>query len=178
MHCCARKPQRPVMHSGASSPTCENEFLYLCSTAIGVKCKDGVILGVEKLIMAKMLVEGSGRRIHNIDEHIGAATAGLMPDARQLVSRAREECRGYRQNYSEPVPPRTLNERMGGYMHLFTVYWYLRPFGASILLAGYDQETKAAELYCCEPTGQALVSAHARWRAPSTPHRLSRTHWL
>jgi 20S proteasome subunit alpha 7 len=112
--------------------------------------------------MAKMLVEGSGRRIHNIDEHVGAATAGLMPDARQLVTRAREESRAYRQNFGEAVPPRVLNERMGGFLHTFTVYWYLRPFGASILLAGYDRETKSAELYCCSPTGQALVRTR-RW---------------
>ena len=44
-------------------------------TAIGVRCKDGVILGVEKLVMSKMLVPGTGRRIHTIDEHVGAVSA-------------------------------------------------------------------------------------------------------
>ena len=29
-------------------------------TAVGVRCRDGVILGVEKLVASKMLVEGSG----------------------------------------------------------------------------------------------------------------------
>ena len=45
-------------------------------TALGVKCSDGVILGVEKLVLSKMLVEGSGRRVHAVDEHVGAAPAG------------------------------------------------------------------------------------------------------
>ena len=84
------------------------------------------------------------------------AVAGLLPDARQLVSRARDEARGYRQNFGEPSLPRTLAERLGGFVHLHTVYWYLRPFGAAILLAGYDAEAKKHELYCVEPTGVAL----------------------
>ncbi len=43
-------------------------------TAIGVRCADGVILGVEKLVPSKMLVEGSGRRVQLVDEHIGAVS--------------------------------------------------------------------------------------------------------
>jgi hypothetical protein len=82
--------------------------------------------------------------------------AGFVPDARQLVSRARDEARAYRQNYGEPALPRVLAEHMGGFVHLHTVYWYLRPFGASILLAGFDAEARRHELYCVEPTGSAL----------------------
>ena len=41
-------------------------------TAVGVRCKDGIVFGVEKLLASKMLVAGSGRRIHTVDEHVGA----------------------------------------------------------------------------------------------------------
>ena len=126
-------------------------------TAVGVRCKDGVLLGVEKLVLSKMLVEGSGRRVVAVAEHCGAATAGLIPDARQLVTRARDEARDYKQAYGEAAPPRILAERMGGFMHLYTVYWSTRPFGASILLAGYDAEAKSHELYLAEPTGAVFV---------------------
>jgi 20S proteasome alpha/beta subunit len=37
-----------------------------CRTAVGVRCKDGVVLGFEKLIVSKMLVEGSSRRIMTV----------------------------------------------------------------------------------------------------------------
>lgn len=40
-------------------------------TAIGVRAKDGIVLGVEKLILSKMLEEGSNRRVFSIDRHIG-----------------------------------------------------------------------------------------------------------
>jgi hypothetical protein len=40
-------------------------------TVVGIKCKDGVVLGVEKLIPSKMLLEGSNRRIHAVHKHAG-----------------------------------------------------------------------------------------------------------
>ena len=43
---------------------------------MGVRCKDGVILGVEKLVASKMLIPGTGKRIHTVDEHIGAVSSG------------------------------------------------------------------------------------------------------
>jgi len=124
-----------------------------------------VILGVEKLVLSKMLVEGSGRRVHALEEHIGAATAGNNPDGRMLVERGRDEARGYRQNFGEPVPPRVLSDRMGAFMHLFTLYGSYRPVGSGILMAGYDAESKQYELHAAEPTGLALV----RTRLASLP---------
>jgi 20S proteasome subunit alpha 7 len=121
-----------------------------------VVCKDGVILASEKLIPSKMLVPNTNRRVQLIDHHAGAVTSGLLPDARQLVIRAREEAQGYRKNFGEAIPSTTLAERIGGYVHLFTTYWYLRPFGAAILLACYNNEFKKPELWGIEPTGTAI----------------------
>lgn len=103
-----------------------------------------------------MLVEGSGRRIVAVDEHIGAASSGLQPDARQLVNRARDESRNYRTTFGEAIPPATLAERMGAFTHMTTIYGGVRPFGAALLLAGADPESGKPELYCVEPSGMAL----------------------
>lgn len=59
------------------------------STCLGVQCKDGVVMGVEKTIVSKMLVEGSNRRLYTINTNTGMGTAGLSADARQLVNFAR-----------------------------------------------------------------------------------------
>lgn len=40
-------------------------------TAVGIRCKDGVVLGVEKLVISKMLEPGSNKRINTIDRHAG-----------------------------------------------------------------------------------------------------------
>mmetsp|Transcript_10155 Transcript_10155/g.35579 ORF Transcript_10155/g.35579 Transcript_10155/m.35579 type:complete len:261 (-) Transcript_10155:84-866(-) len=122
-------------------------------TAVGVRCKDGILMGVEKLLLSKMLVAGSNRRIYTCDRHVGVALAGLSSDARQLALRTQDECRAYRGNYGEIVPPVVLADRMAMYLHAHTCYWYLRVFGASMLIAGYDDVKKTHELYMAEPSG-------------------------
>lgn len=48
-----------------------NKAVENAGTVIGLKCKDGIVLGVEKLVASKLLVPGSNRRIFNVDHHIG-----------------------------------------------------------------------------------------------------------
>ena len=57
--------------------------------AIGCKCKDGVVVAVEKLVQSKMLVPGTNKRIHAVSKHAGMAGTGLVPDVRTVVDRAR-----------------------------------------------------------------------------------------
>ena len=52
-------------------------------TAIGIRCKDGVVLGVEKQKLSKMMLPGSNRRIYTVDKCTGIAVSGMMADARQ-----------------------------------------------------------------------------------------------
>ncbi len=47
------------------------------STVIGLKCKDGVVLAVEKLIISKLLVEGSNKRIYSVDKHAGLVSRAV-----------------------------------------------------------------------------------------------------
>jgi len=120
-------------------------------TVVGVRCVDGVVLGVEKLIISKLLVEGSNRRIHTVDYHCGIALAGLAADAKNIINEARYEARNYRDTYSTQIPGRVLNDRIASYVHGHTLYWFQRPFGASVLLASYDSD--GPSLYMIEPSG-------------------------
>eukprot|EP01018_Ginkgo_biloba_P024761 Gb_03944 [translate_table: standard] len=122
-------------------------------TVIGIKCKDGIVLGVEKLIASKMLLEGSNRRIHAVHRHAGMAVAGLAADGRQIVARAKSEATSYEGTYGEPIPVKELCERVASYVHLCTLYWWLRPFGSGVILGGYDRE--GPQLYMIEPSGVA-----------------------
>uniref|UniRef100_A0A0D6R5R7 Proteasome subunit alpha type n=1 Tax=Araucaria cunninghamii TaxID=56994 RepID=A0A0D6R5R7_ARACU len=122
-------------------------------TVIGIKCKDGIVLGVEKLIASKMLLEGSNRRIHAVHRHAGMAVAGLAADGRQIVARAKSEATNYEGQYGEPIPVKELCERVASYVHLCTLYWWLRPFGSGVILGGYDRE--GPQLYMIEPSGVA-----------------------
>ena len=87
-------------------------FIYgglYCSTAIGIRAKDGVVLAVEKLVTSKLYEHGANKRIFNIDKHIGMCIAGLLADARAVVEIARDEAVNYRNQYRSPVPLKVCN---------------------------------------------------------------------
>lgn len=54
------------------------------STAVGLRVKDGVVLGAEKIILSKMLVEGSNKRIAHIDRHVGFVRRFSLPNISSL----------------------------------------------------------------------------------------------
>merc|ERR1711977_124073 len=122
-------------------------------TTVALRCKDGIVFAVEKMVRSKMLVEGSNRRIFSAAKHVGMAFAGLQADARQLVNRARAEADAYKGQYGHDIPGHVLNERLASFMHLFTAYWSVRPFGASVLMGTHTRD--GYELYMLDPSGTA-----------------------
>lgn len=91
-------------------------------------------------------------RIFRIDNHITAAVAGLLADARTIVEKARDEARDYRSQYGMPIPLEYLKNRVAMYMHAYTLYSALRPFGCSVLFASFDP-LDGPQLFCLEPSG-------------------------
>lgn len=140
-------------------------------TALGLRCRDGVVLAVEKPLQNKMLVaKTTGRRIHTVDEHSGVAITGLVSDGRQIVNRAREEASNYDETYGTKIPPQTLAQRLSTYVHYFTLHGALRPFGTSTLIAAYDPGTKKHSLHMVEPSGvsyEYFGAAAGRGRQPA-----------
>ena len=45
-----------------------------CSTIVGVVCKDGIILGTEKIVLNKMMVSGTDKRSYSVAPHIGCVS--------------------------------------------------------------------------------------------------------
>jgi len=120
-------------------------------TAVGVRCKDGVVFGVEKLVTSKLYEVGANKRIFHIDTHVGIAIAGLISDARQVVNVARNEAANYRSQYGSPIPLKYLVDRVAGYIHMYTIHSGLRPFGCSIMLSSYDVD--GPQLFMIDPSG-------------------------
>ncbi|ESN93115.1 hypothetical protein HELRODRAFT_69441 [Helobdella robusta] len=120
-------------------------------TAVGIRGKNGVVFGVEKLIQSKLYEKEANKRIFHIDEHIGMAVAGLLADARQIADIAKQEASNYRSNYGNPIPCKVLADRVAMYMHAYTLYSFVRPFGCSVLLSGVDNNIP--QLFTIEPSG-------------------------
>lgn len=47
-------------------------------TAIGIRCKDGVVLAVEKIITSKLLKPGANKRIATVDRNIGIVSSPCL----------------------------------------------------------------------------------------------------
>ncbi|EDO36538.1 predicted protein [Nematostella vectensis] len=128
-----------------------NKAVENSGTAIAIRCKDGVVFGVEKLVLSKLYEYGANKRIFHIDTHIGMAIAGLIADSRQIVATAREEAANYRSVYGSPIPLKYLVNRVSGFIHAFTLYSAMRPFGCSIMLSSMGPD--GPELYTIDPSG-------------------------
>ena len=95
--------------------------------------------------------QGSSRRIFTVDEHVGIAVCGLLADGRQLVNRARDEAASYKEFYGCQIPGKVLAERLAGFVHAYTMYWSVRPFGSAVLIAGKDAD--GPFMWMVEPSG-------------------------
>jgi len=124
--------------------------------SIGLKCKDGIVIGVEKLYRSKLLVEGTNRRIFTVDNNAGLAYVGWDADGRPLAEVAQNECQGYRSQFGVDIPPHILADRLGQYMHAYTCYGSHRPWGVTLLVAGFDEHEKQPFLHMVEPSGYSF----------------------
>jgi len=120
-------------------------------TVVGICCKDGVVIGIEIRSSSKMEVNRQNRNVLIVDRHAGMVTGGMGPDGRVLASKAMEEGALYKSFYGSKIPGRILAERLATYVHIFTLYWSLRPFGSTALVATYDTDGPA--LYQIAPSG-------------------------
>lgn len=128
------------------------------TTAVGVRCKNGVVLLVDKRVTSKLVVPASIEKIFAIDTHLGCATSGLVADARALVDRARVEAQLNRVTYDEAIPVDTLVRRICDYKQSYTQYGGGRPFGTALLVAGVD--ASGPRLFETDPSG-ALIEYRA-----------------
>lgn len=61
--------------------------------------------------------------------------------------------------YGDRIPATVLADRLASFIHLYTLYWSVRPFGAAVLLAVADAPAEgasaptSASLFSLEPSG-------------------------
>jgi len=129
-----------------------NKAIENSSTVLGIIFKDGVALISEKIKESKAIVSGSNHSVYSVAPHIGMAICGLLPDGRNIVSRAKLEASSYLKNYGIPISGQILAERLSIYVHAHTCHWGARPFGCCVFISSYDTDKKY-HLYMLENTG-------------------------
>ena len=118
--------------------------------AIGLQAKDGVIVAVEEK-SRDLQVEDITQKIFQVDDHIGIAAAGYIPDARILVDSARFFSQSNKLTYDESVEIESVAKHLADQSHQFTQYSGVRPFGVALIIAGIDR--KGTRVFVTDPSG-------------------------
>jgi proteasome alpha subunit len=119
------------------------------TTVVGVVFANGVVLVAAKSVQ-KLLVPESIEKLSKIDEHIGAASCGILADSRVLVDYARVKAQINKITYGEPIEIGVLVKDICDRKQKFTQMGGIRPYGVTLLIAGADGEP---HLYETDPSG-------------------------
>jgi proteasome alpha subunit len=126
--------------------------------SVGIRATDGVVIAARSRASSELMESESIEKLHKIDSHVGAASAGHVADARKLIDYARRQAQVERLRYGESIAIETLAKRVTDFVQESTQLGGTRPYGASLLLAGLDDGTP--RLFETDPSG----TPH-EWRA-------------
>lgn len=118
--------------------------------AVGIKSKDGLVLAVEEK-PRKLQNSDVTQKIFQVDDHIGVAAAGYIPDARSQVDNARFFSQSNRMIYDEPIEVESVAKHLADQCQQFTQYAGVRPFGVALIIAGIDKS--GSTIFLTDPSG-------------------------
>jgi len=127
-------------------------------TTLGIKAVDGVVLVTEKKAQSVLVDQKSLEKIALLQPNMGMAYSGMGPDFRVLSSKGRKAAQSYWRTYKDSMPASQLVREMASVMQEYTQRGGVRPFGVSLLMAGYDDE--GPQLWQVDPSG-----AYWAWKA-------------
>ncbi|KAD3067131.1 hypothetical protein E3N88_35011 [Mikania micrantha] len=135
-------------------------------TSLGIKASNGVVIATEKKLPSILVDETSVQKIQVLTPNIGVVYSGMGPDSRVLVRKSRKQAEQYQLLYKEPIPVTQLVRETAAVMQEFTQSGGVRPFGVSLLVAGYDD--KGPQLYQVDPSG-----SYFSWKASAMGKNVS-----
>jgi len=112
------------------------------STAIGIACKDGIVLVCDKRITSKLLVPEAIEKMFRIDDHIAATASGIISDARVLIDRAQVKAQQHAVTYDTKIDVLSIVKEICDLKQICTQSAGLRPFGVSLLVGGVGKNAK------------------------------------
>lgn len=128
------------------------------ATSLGIKATNGVVLATEKKLPSILVDESTVQKISLVTPNMGVTYSGMGPDSRVLVRKARKSGQIYYRQYHEQIPVAQLVRETATVMQEFTQSGGVRPFGVSLMMAGYDEN--GPQLYQVDPSGSYFA-----WKA-------------
>ncbi len=124
------------------------------STTLALKYKEGVLILAYKDISSKLIEISSIEKINQIEKNYLCAFIGLSADAKHLIEYTQDIAANYRLWYDEQISLKNLVEEICRYIHFFTTFGGVRPFGLVLLFAGID--STGVHLFATDPSGSFL----------------------
>lgn len=167
---CRRHPRQPTDHDPLSPPDVSAQYSFSLTTfspsgklvqieyalnavnagatSLGIKATNGVVLATEKKLPSILVDETTVQKISLVTPNIGVTYAGMGPDSRVLVRKARKSGQVYYRQYHEQIPVAQLVRETAAVMQEFT-----REKPPPLALP-------AARLPCCLLSSCAILNTH------------------
>lgn len=125
-----------------------NSLTLKGTTTIGLVCKDGVILASDtRVTMGFYVAHKHGKKVYQIDHHLGMTIAGSVADAQMAVDVLSANARLYRINLGRPLPVSSAARFLSNL--LFSARYM--PLMAQVLVGGVDNT--GPHVYSIDPFG-------------------------
>jgi proteasome beta subunit len=120
------------------------------TTTVGVVCTDGVILSSDtRVTMGYFVAHKHGKKIYQIDDHIGMTISGGVADAQFVVELLKVNAKLYKLNNGRPMPIKAASRLVSNV--LFSARGGLM---AQILIGGVD--STGPHVYSLDPLGSLI----------------------
>ena len=121
------------------------------TTTVGVVCTDGVILSSDtRVTMGYFVAHKKGKKIYQIDDHIGMTISGSVADAQRVVEILKVNAKLYKLNNGRPIPIKAASRLVANL--LFSAR--LAPLIAQILVGGVD--STGPHVFSLDPFGSLV----------------------
>jgi len=120
-------------------------------TSLGIKASNGVVIASEKKVPSPLVDASTVEKTAMLTANVGITYSGMGPDFRVLVNKGRKAGQKYWLEYHDPIPVSLLARELATVMQEFTQSGGVRPFGVSLLVAGFDDD--GPQLYQVDPSG-------------------------
>jgi len=130
------------------------------TTSLGIKASNAVVIATEKRPPSPLVDDSAIEKVALVCPNIGIVYSGMGPDFRILLARTRKIAQSYWKIFGEYPTTKVLVQEIATVMQDATQSGGVRPFGVSLLVAGFDA-VRGPSLYQVDPQWQLLyVEGH------------------
>jgi proteasome beta subunit len=124
----------------------------LPGTIVGVRVRDGVVIGGEKrLSYDGFILSRNARKVYTITDHVGVGFAGLHGDIQFLVKALKYEAKNYEFSHGREPSPRNMAKMLSLILYSYKLF----PLMTEIVVGGINREGKP-EIFVLDPVGSLI----------------------